>query len=158
MDENGAIGINNQLPWRLKNDLKNFKEITSNHHVLLGRKTYDSIGRPLPNREMLVITRSELNSDHERLHYFKEVEAAINFAKQAGESELFVIGGSSIYELLINKVDKIYLSIVQTKVQNADAFMCEFKIEDFEILNTRDYPVSDADEYAWKFLELERKS
>jgi dihydrofolate reductase len=94
MDENGGIGYKNRLPWRLSTDLVRFKNITMNHHVIMGRKTYESIGRVLPGRTMIVISRNE-RFEAEGCLVAHSLEGAIHFAINEGEDEVFVIGGAS---------------------------------------------------------------
>ena len=88
---NGVIGKDNRLLWRLSKDMKWFKEHTSNRHILMGRKTFESLGRPLPNRINMVVSRN-LDFEHERVEVFDDLNAPLTFAKDAGEDELFVIG------------------------------------------------------------------
>lgn len=106
---NGIIGKNNQLPWRLPADLLYFKRITTGHHIILGRRNYQSIGRPLPNRVNLVLSRNP--------QFFAKgcvvqpnLEKALLYAHAAGESECFIIGGAEIYRQAIPLAQKLYLT------------------------------------------------
>ena len=96
VSENNVIGKDGHLPWHLSQDLKRFKAITSGHSVLLGRKNYEDIGRPLPNRTNYVLTRNE-NFEAPGCVVCTSLDAAVAAAKESGESELFVIGGAEIY-------------------------------------------------------------
>jgi dihydrofolate reductase len=116
---NQVIGINNQLPWHLPADLKYFKKLTTGHTVLMGRKTYDSIGRPLPNRENVVVTRSK-DFQAEGVVVRHTLQDALEFC--ANSEEVFVIGGEEIFKQLMDKADTIYLTIVHTVIENGDAF------------------------------------
>lgn len=111
VSENGVIGKDNQLPWRLPSDLKFFKQLTTGHVVIMGRKTFESIGKPLPNRRNLVISR---NPDYpaEGVEVFTSLVAALKAC--LGEDEVFVIGGATIYEKAfdLDLVDRIYMTIV----------------------------------------------
>jgi dihydrofolate reductase len=118
--KNWEIGLNNQMLWHIPEDFKKFKEITSGHHILMGRKTFESIGKPLPNRTSLVLTRG--NFSYENVEVFNEVENAIEFARNNGETELFIIGGANIYNTLFHLVDTMYLSEVDFEGE-ADSFL-----------------------------------
>jgi dihydrofolate reductase len=116
---NRVIGKNNDLPWHLPNDMRFFKEKTKGHHVLTGRKNYDSIPekfRPLPGRTNIVVTRNE-NYHAPGAEMFKTIEEGIAFAKANGEQELFVMGGGQIYEhaLQLALVDKMYITWVDAE-------------------------------------------
>ncbi|TAD98769.1 MAG: dihydrofolate reductase [Bacteroidetes bacterium] len=120
---NRVIGKNNQLAWHLPADLKMFKQKTSQHHILMGRKTFESIGKALPNRTNLVLSR-----DHslkiESCLSIQSIEKGIDLAKKANESELFIIGGAEIYCLALPLAQKIYLTEIQTNI-DGDAFFPE---------------------------------
>lgn len=116
-DRNNGIGINNSLPWRLKEDLAFFKRTTSGHPILMGRKTFDSIGRPLPNRRNIVITRNPSWS-HEGVERAGSLGEA---AHMAGAGEVFVIGGAQIYIDAIQVADKLIVTEIDA-VYDCDAF------------------------------------
>ena len=104
------IGLNGGLPWSSKEDLKHFKSITTGHCVIMGYNTYQSIGKPLPNRINIVISRSMNKLDG--CYVFHSIEDGIEFAKQQQETELFIIGGASIYQYCAEKnlIDRVYLT------------------------------------------------
>ena len=118
--ENNAIGKNNQLLWHLPADLKHFKQTTSGHSVIMGRKTFDSVGKPLPNRRNIVVTRQDIKI--EGCEVVKSIEEAIALCE--GEEEIFIVGGAEIYKLAMDKTNKIYLTIVH-KMFDADTFFPE---------------------------------
>jgi len=119
--ENNAIGKDNQLLWRLPADLKHFKEITSGHTVIMGRKTYDSVGKPLPNRRNIIITR---NKDLEipGVEIVASMDEALALCQE--EEEVYVIGGAQIYASSMHLTDKIYLTRVHQSFE-ADSFFPE---------------------------------
>ena len=140
--QNNAIGKDNQLLWRLPADLKYFKNLTLHHHVLMGRKTYESIGKPLPQRTSIVLTRSlELPIGVEKLSVppqtttkvtqtaviegnifiINSIEKGIDLARQQCETELFIIGGAEIYKLAMPFLTRLYVTEVQTSIEG-DAF------------------------------------
>jgi dihydrofolate reductase len=116
-DTERGIGINNQLPWRLQEDLAFFKRTTSGHPIIMGRKTFDSIGRPLPNRRNIVITRNP-EWRHDGVEAVTSLDAAI---KLIGETEAFVIGGAQIYAETLPRADCLIVTEIG-KAFNCDAF------------------------------------
>lgn len=125
--KNGVIGINNRLPWHLPQDLKYFKSVTMGKPVIMGRKTYESIGRPLPGRVNIVITRNESWNASADVVVVHTLEAAIDAAKsqaaaQAGLDEAIVIGGAQIYKEALLLVDKVYLTEVDLEPEGDSFF------------------------------------
>ncbi len=119
MAENGIIGRGNGLPWHLSGDLKHFKSVTMGKPMIMGRKTFDSIGRPLPGRTNIVVTRDpSLRAEGVRVvHDFDEaLRVAEGIARADGAEEIIVIGGAQIYELALPKADRIYLTEIHQRV------------------------------------------
>lgn len=154
ISENNAIGKDNQLLWHLPADLKHFKNITTGHPIVMGRKTYDSIGRPLPNRRNIVITRQH-NLELPGVEVVNSVDEAIALCE--AESEVFIIGGAEIYKIAMKHVDRIYLTTVH-RVYEADAFFPV--LDQKEWLETfKEYHSSDEkNTVAYTFSTLDRKS
>ena len=156
--ENGVIGKDNDLIWHLPNDLRFFKETTLNHHVIMGRKNFESIPhkyRPLPNRTNIVITR-QTNYKADGCVVVNSVVAALEIAKENGDKEPFIIGGGQIYKLALEAslVDKIYLTKVHHTF-DGDTFFPELNNKWKEVNKT----VNKADEkhaYDYDFITLER--
>ncbi|ADG94345.1 dihydrofolate reductase region [Arcobacter nitrofigilis DSM 7299] len=150
--KNWEIGLNNQMLWHISEDFKNFKTITSGHHLLMGRKTFESIGKPLPNRTSLVLSNGDF--EHEGVHSFNDIHEALNFARQRGEEELFIIGGATIYKTLFDYVDKMYLSEVDYSGE-ADAYLEEIDFSTWDLAQQKDYEAIIEDgkikSPAWKF-------
>lgn len=155
MGRNRAIGYQNTLPWRLPTDLQRFKQLTLGHHMIMGRKTFESIGRPLPGRTSIIITRQK-DFQAEGCFIAHSLDAAIALAKSRGEQEAFVIGGAEIYAQALSKADRMYLTLVEAAPE-ADAFFPLFD----EILWTRvEEEAVTADEknqYEMKFITLENR-
>jgi dihydrofolate reductase len=122
--ENGCIGVENKLPWHLPEDLKRFREITRGHPVIMGRKTFESIGRPLPQRQNIVITRDPSYSAP-GIQAVTSLEQAIELASATNPREIFVIGGAEIYRLAFPRADRLYLTVVHLEVRG-DAFFPEW--------------------------------
>jgi len=154
MDRNRLIGNNNELPWHLPADFAHFKKITMGKPILMGRKTYDSIGRPLPGRLNIVLTRSaELSIEG------VEVVTSFESAKRLVDDsqELMIIGGSGIYQLLLDKVDRIYLTIVEETFKG-DAWFPELDMQQWQQLEKVEYPADEKNRYDMQFVRLHRKT
>jgi dihydrofolate reductase len=122
MARNRTIGINNTLPWRCPEDLKRFKALTMGHHIIMGRKTFDSIGRPLPGRITVVVTRNR-GLQIEGCTVAHSLEAAI--AVCAGDEEVFVVGGANLYAQALPRVDTLHITEIQHDV-DGDAHFPDF--------------------------------
>ena len=150
--KNWEIGLNNQMLWHISEDFKNFKTITSGHHLLMGRKTFESIGKPLPNRTSIVLSQSGFK--HEDVYTFDNIQKSLDFAREVGEEELFIIGGANIYKTMFPYVDKMYLTEVDFE-GNADAFLDEIDFSMWDLTEEKDHEAILIDEKvkspAWKF-------
>ena len=150
--KNWEIGLENQMLWHISEDFKNFKTITSGHHILMGRKTFESIGKPLPNRTSIVLSNSGFEC--EGVHTFNDVQESIDFAREAGEEELFIIGGANVYKSLFPYIDKMYLSEVDFE-GDADAFLKPIDFSTWDLIKEKEYKAVIVDEKvkspAWKF-------
>ena len=151
--ENGVIGRANELPWRLPADLKHFKALTLGKPVLMGRKTYQSIGKALPGRTNIVLTRSRSFSPADAL-VVADLEAA--HAAAAGAPTLMVVGGAEIYGLCLPSATRIHLTLVHTHVEDGDAFFTAWRgLEWRESRRARREPDAD-NAFAMSFLTLDR--
>jgi len=155
LDERGGIGKNNRLAWHLRTDLKRFKELTMGHVLVMGRKTWETIGKPLPARTMVIISR---NRDYrvDGCIVVHSLEDAIGYARKLGEIEVFIIGGGEIFKQALNIADIIYLTRVHTVV-NADVFFTELDQSEWEISRREKIPQNDQDDYASEFQVLIRR-
>ena len=136
--ENNALGKNNELVWHLPNDFKRFKNLTSGHHIIMGRKTFESFPKPLPNRTHIVITRQR-NYKPEGCTVVNSMEEAIQSCPQ--NENIFIIGGGEIYNLGLPYSDKIELTLVHHTF-DADAFFPKINENDWQIINS-DYQQKD---------------
>lgn len=152
--ENGVIGRDNDLPWRLSADLKRFKSLTMGHHLLLGRKTWESIGRPLPGREMIVVSRSALDLP-DGVHRSPSVEAGIERARAWDEDELFVAGGASIYAAVLPLCDRIYLTRIGAEI-DGDVTFPDFDLDDWLVVEHEELSADDKNEHPTTFVVLDR--
>lgn len=149
---NNGIGKNNQLLWHLPADLKHFKEITSGHTIIMGRKTYASIGKPLPNRRNIVITRNT-NLSLEGAEVVNSIAAAISLC--TSEKEAFIIGGADIYGQSLALCNKIYLTIVHQEFE-ADAFFPNLNTNEWKEIFAEKHQPDEKNSLAYTFSILER--
>ena len=150
--DNRVIGKDNQMPWHLSADLKRFKAITWGKPILMGRKTHESIGRPLPGRKNIILTTDPEygSAGCEVAHSLKE---AMELAGDA--DELMVIGGSSLYESFLPDADRLYLTLIERDFQG-DAFFPEFSLEDWRIIECQTISDDPTVDFTYRFLVLER--
>ena len=152
--ENGVIGKDNQLLWKLSSDLKRFKQITSNHFILMGRKTFESIGKPLPNRTTLIISRNK-ECIYENCSVFSSIHEAIVFAAQQNQTEIFVIGGGEIYKQILPLANTIHLTLVHTEMEGDTYF--EYDDSNWEVTHSEFIPKDDKNEYDSTYFILNRQ-
>ena len=155
VSENGVIGRDNDIPWRLSADLKKFKALTMGHHLIFGRKTYQSIGRALPGRITLVVTR---NADFEApgCTTVGSLAQALAIASAADDSEAFVAGGAGLYGEALPIADRIYLTRVHAHIEGDTRFP-EFDRNKWHTFETWQHAADERNEYPFTFLNLERK-
>lgn len=152
MDENRLIGRGSGLPWRLPNDLKHFKAHTLGKTILMGRKTWDTLGKPLPQREHWVLTR-DASFDAGGCRKFTDIDSVLS-AHTSGE--LMVVGGGEIYRLMLPFTNRIYLTRVHAHEQG-DAWFPEFDRSLFRETSREDHPADERHGYAYSFITLERQ-
>ncbi|MDR2777613.1 MAG: dihydrofolate reductase [Rickettsiales bacterium] len=156
LGKNGQLGLNGRLVWSIGDDMRNFKNLTSGHHILMGRKTFQSIGRALPNRKNLVLGRGD-NLVSRDIYVFTTPMDAVDFAQNNGESELFVIGGAIVYEFFITRglVDKMYLTDVDYDGE-ADVFFPKFDKANWNSVEIGHFARGEKNEYSGRFKILTR--
>ncbi|KOP83126.1 dihydrofolate reductase [Cytobacillus solani] len=154
MDNNHVIGYNNQLPWHLPEDLKFFKRTTMGHPIAMGRKTWDSIGRPLPGRENIVITRNP-EFTCEGCTVLNSVEALLEYSRQK-EEEIFVIGGAEIFKLILPDADKLYLTRIYDEFKG-DTFFPALNLEEWSLLSREKGIKDEKNPYDYEFMIYEKK-
>ena len=152
ISENNAIGKNNRLLWHLPADLKHFKELTTGHTIIMGRKTYDSIGKPLPNRRSIVITRST-DLVIEGVEVVNSLAHAIELCKQ--DEEAFIIGGAEIYQQAMPYTTGIHLTKIHQSYE-ADTFFPEINPLTWREINSNTYAADEKNNVAYTFSTLER--
>jgi dihydrofolate reductase len=153
MSENRVIGNHNQLPWHLPADLRHFKKITLGKPILLGRKTYESIGRPLPDRCNVVITRD--------VHFQAPGCLVVNSIEHALEAvaysdEVFIIGGALLYHQTLSLIQRLYMTIIH-QYFDGDAFFPEINLQEWSEIERVTCQADDNNPYSYSFIVLDRK-
>lgn len=160
MASNGVIGRNNQLPWYLPNDLKYFKATTMGKPIIMGRKTFESIGKPLPGRTNIVVTRNP-EWREEGVRVVQEPRAAVELARQValidGAAEVMVIGGAQLYAELLPQADRLYCTQVHAEVEG-DACFPALDAGQWREVGRQDFPAEGANPYDYSFVILEHQS
>jgi len=153
MAENRVIGVNNTLPWRLPADLRHFRQVTTGHHVIMGRRNYESIGKPLPDRTNIVVTRNPSYRAPGCLvkHSFEDALAAVT-----NDPEIFVIGGAEIYRQALDHADRLYLTLVHAQVQG-DTYFPPFDETRWQEVSRERHEPDEKNPHACTFLVYDRK-
>src|SRR5687768_15930727 len=157
LSENKVIGKNNDLPWRLPDDMKFFMETTKGHHVVMGRKNYDSLldkYKPLPNRTNIVVTRQK-NLNAPGCAVVHSVDEGIRIAKQNQEPELFIIGGAEIYKITLPNANRLYLTEIYANV-DGDTYFPEFSKNEWKEISRKPHPADARHKYSFDFVVYER--
>lgn len=150
---NMVIGKDGGMPWSLPADLAYFKRTTMGSPVLMGSRTFKSIGRPLPGRLNIVLTSNPQSSENPNLKYVKTVEEAFEATKNA--SELFVIGGGSIYKQFIDRADRLYITLINTDIEG-DTYFPEYNRNSYKIIRTEHYSADEKNKYDLDFITYEK--
>ena len=150
---NGIIGRNNTLPWRLRDDLQQFKQRTSGHTIIMGRKTWESLGRPLPNRRHLVISRQAGYPVPEGIELYSSLESAL--AACPPTETAYVIGGEEIYRQALMLADVLWISEVDAEVRG-DACFPDFSIGQFQEVGREHFESGERNEFAFDVVEYRR--
>lgn len=157
--ENGVIGRGNKLIWRLKRDLRRFRDLTWGKPMIMGRKTYDSIGRPLPGRDTIVLTRDR-RFVADGIHVEHSWEATLargqDIAGRSGAPALMVVGGAEIYALALPGADRLHLTLVHA-LPEGDALFPAYDRSAFREIRREPHPCGPDDDHAFTFLDLERR-
>jgi dihydrofolate reductase len=152
--ENGVIGRDNNLPWYLPADLGRFKQLTMGHHLLMGRKTFEAIGRALPGRTTVVISRGRPTLP-EGVELAGSLEEALSLAAAAGEDETFVAGGAQIYHLALPRADRLYLTRVHATIEGDTRFPALTETE-WTLVSQEDHTPDEKNKYRYSFLVYDR--
>jgi dihydrofolate reductase len=152
MAENRVIGRNNQLPWRIPADLRHFKALTLGKPVIMGRKTYESIGRPLPGRNNIVIS-ADSGYQAEGCQVVHSVEQALEAAGSCEEA--MIIGGANLYRQTLENADRLYLTLVKAEPEG-DTWFPEIELQQWREIERQAHTADESNEYDYDFVVLER--
>ncbi len=152
---NRVIGLENDLPWHLPKDLKWFMTKTKHRHVIMGRRSFESIPQPLPNRTNIVIT-SDPKYFHSGAVIVKSIPEALSYAKNQGETEIFILGGGKIYDQTKDLWDRLYLTEVHGNPVG-DTFFPEINLDDYHLSFIEEHSVDEKHAYPFTFKILDRK-
>jgi dihydrofolate reductase len=156
VEKNHGMGFQNQLPWHLPVDLKFFKTTTLNRHILMGRKTFVALGKPLPNRTSLVISRNpSLHQDGVTL--FDDIAKGVEFAKNQNETELFIIGGAEIFNQTLDVVDVIYLTRLEGEFECDCFYPYSEMLKNFNLDSSTTHSADEKNKYTCHFERYVRK-
>ena len=153
--KNNVIGKDNGIPWYLPADLKYFKRTTLDHHIIMGRNCYESIGKPLPKRTNVVLTRNPFFIVS-NCYVTHSIEEALELAKDNGEDEAFIIGGAQIYGQSMDLWDKLYLTEVDLEVEG-DVILPEINFDEWDLISEEAHQADDKNEYDYTFKVFQRK-
>ena len=152
MAKNRVIGVNNTLPWHLPADLKHFKVLTMGHHIVMGRKTYESIGKPLPGRTSVVVTRNS-NYTPQGVIVVNSLEAAVSAC--GNDEEVFVVGGAELYRQGIKFADRIYLTEIDAEI-SGDAYFTEFNFKLWKESGRDSHAPDEKNMYPYHFVVYDK--
>ena len=156
VSKNGVIGKGNDIPWYLSSDLRYFKRTTINHHIIMGRKTFHSMGRPLPKRTNIVITRNPFFVASNCI-ITSSLDDALAIAQENGEEEVFIIGGGQIYEMSMPLLDKIYYTEVDTVIEDGEVFFPDFDRNKWTLVSEEPHKADEKNDHDYTFMVFERK-
>jgi len=155
--ENGVIGREGDLPWRLSADLRRFKRLTMGHAILMGRKTWESIGRPLPGRKSIVISRQgDFATNFDEVSVVGNLEEAISAASRASTEDVFAIGGAQIYAMALPHADRLLLTRVQAEVEG-DVFFPEVDWDEWRLVEEESCAADEKNDFSHTYQTFERK-
>jgi dihydrofolate reductase len=161
VDLNNGLGYQNELLVKLSSDMSHFKKLTTGHFIVQGRKTFDSIGRPLPNRQNIILTRNKEYKAPVGTFVYHSIDEVVKQYKilNNNESELFIIGGGELFSQSLPYAERIYLTIIEHSFENCDSFFPPFSMMDWEVISDKTvfHPKDDKNEYDHYFVTYERR-
>ncbi|GAA4845248.1 dihydrofolate reductase [Algivirga pacifica] len=152
-----VIGKDNDLIWHLPADLANFKKRTEGHYIIMGRKTHDSIGRQLPNRTNIVVTRNTAYEPADNCIKVGSLEEALTMGKENGQDEVFIIGGAELYTQSLDKADRLYITEIDAEFEG-DTFFPAFDLKKWDEVSRFDFNKNNKNPYNYSFITYHKKS
>jgi dihydrofolate reductase len=155
--ENGVIGRQGQLPWRLSDDLRRFKQLTMGHTIIMGRRTWESIGRALPGRRTVAVSRKpDFRTSVVGVETATDLDKALAIAKAAGDEEAFIVGGAELYRESLSRADRLYLTRVCAAV-NGDTYFPIIEWSNWQLVESEDHDANEKNEHAYRFETYDRR-
>jgi dihydrofolate reductase len=158
---NGVIGRQGKLPWHLAGDLRRFKQLTMGHTIIMGRRTWESIGRPLPGRRTVVVTRQAgYQIDASGVQVARSLDEALHFADDANEDEAFIVGGAQLYDEAMPRADRLYFTEVAADVEGDTYFPVNFDTFEWDLwehLQTEGHDADSENDHAFVFVTFQRR-
>ena len=155
--ENGVIGRGGSLPWRLSGDLRRFKQLTMGHTIIMGRRTWESIGRALPGRRTVVVSRNpDFRTNVDGVTATTSLDKSLSIAEVAGDDEAFIIGGAELYRESLGRADRLYLSRVCAAVDGDTSFP-EVNWNNWQLVESEEHDANKKNEYAYRFETYDRR-
>lgn len=156
LGNNNVIGRDGQLPWHMPADLKRFKQLTTGHHLLMGRRTYESVGKPLPGRITVVITRAH-DFSPAGVAIARSIDEAISKAEATGDREVFIGGGTEIFNQTLHLANRMYLTRIHAEPEG-DTYFPEFDdVNEWHLVDSEHYEADERNPYPYSFLTYERR-
>jgi dihydrofolate reductase len=155
--ENGVIGRQGQLPWRLSDDLRRFKQLTMGHTIIMGRRTWESIGRALPGRRTVAVSRKpDFRTNVDGVESATDLDKALAIAKAAGDQEAFIIGGAELYRESLGRANRLYLTRVCAAVEGDTSFP-DVEWNNWRLVESEEHDANEKNEYAYRFETYDRR-
>lgn len=155
MDKNRVIGVENRLPWHLPADLKRFKSLTTGHHIIMGRKTFESIGKPLPGRTNVIVTR-QLGYRVDGCKVVHTLDAALMATR--GDEEAFIIGGADIYKQALSYADRIYVTEIDTEIAKGDAHFPKIDLLTWRLQAEEAHEPDEKNQFRYRYLTFAKNA
>lgn len=156
MDDNQVIGKDNELPWHLPEDLKFFKRVTMGHPIVMGRKTFESIGRPLPGRENIIITRNP-SYHSESCIVFYDLQEFLNYCNKNFDEEFFVIGGAEVFKQLLPNAERLYITRIHEQFEG-DTFFPSLNLDEWKLVSQEKGIKDEKNPYDYEFFIYDKQA
>jgi dihydrofolate reductase len=159
--QNNVIGLDNKMPWHLSDDLKNFKKITLGYPIVMGRKTFESIGKPLPGRTNIVLTRNK--KDFQRKYpemdvlVFEKKEAVLKYAQENELKQIFIIGGAQIYSLFWSNLNCVHLTEIHQEFEG-DAYLDQVDFSQWNKIEQKEFSIGPGSPYPWTYTVYQKNA
>nr|AIA16560.1 Dihydrofolate reductase [uncultured bacterium] len=155
--ENGIIGRSGTLPWRLSDDLRRFKQLTIGHTIIMGRRTWESIGRALPGRRTVVVSRNaDFRTNIDGVATATSLDKALELAAAAGDEEAFIVGGAELYRESLSRANRLYLTRVCAAVDGDTSFP-NIEWNNWQLVESEDHDANEKNEFAYRFETYDRR-